>query len=69
MPQSHMHGSTPRFYYEVFSTVDTGDLIITKFDRNWLKNMRYIDSVYLFMFLEKCVIKSGDDRVDAGSEF
>lgn len=24
MPQSHIQGSTPRFYYGVFSMVDTG---------------------------------------------
>lgn len=30
--------------------------------------MRYIDSVCLFMFMEKCVIKSSDEPVDAGSD-
>lgn len=30
--------------------------------------MRYIENVGLFMFLEKCVIRSSDEPVDAGSE-
>lgn len=35
---------------------------------NWLKYLRYIDSVCSFMFMKKCVIKFSDEPVDARLE-